>query len=345
MKRYDVIVIGSGQAGLAAGYYLMKKGVSFVLLDKGSEAGEVWRNRYDSLVLFTPRFYSSMPGMPLNGEPGSYAAKNEIAEYLKTYAEQFALPIHYDTEVLSLKKTANRFLVETNQGRYESKKVIIATGPFQKPYIPSISAGLPKGIKQIHTAHYRNEADLQDGSVLVIGAGNSGAQIAVELAQDRDVYLSVGHTIKYMPLMLLGKSIFWWFRELGVMKANLNSAMGKFISRQPDPIFGFDLKNMIREGNIQLKARTKAVTGDSIMFEDNSLLQVQNIVWATGFHSDYSWIQIPGVINGQGKPIHERGISPVSGIYFVGLPWQYRRGSALIGGVGQDAEFIVNRLI
>lgn len=344
MEQYDVVVIGAGQAGLAAGYFLKKKGASFVLLDRGREAGEVWRNRYDSLVLFTPRFYSSLPGLPLKGVQGGYAAKDEIAEYLKTYAGHFALPIRFNTEVMSLKKTANGFAIVTSQGTYESGKVIMATGPFQKPYIPAISTGLSTGVKQIHTAHYRNRSNLQEGSVLVIGAGNSGAQIAVELAKERVVYLSAGHRINYMPLTLLGKSIFWWFLKTGVLKANIHSDLGRFISRRPDPVFGYELKTMIRDGKVRLKPRTQSIAADSAEFADKSCLQVKNVVWATGFRSEYSWIHIPGVLNGSGKPIHHKGISPIAGIAFVGLPWQSRRGSALIGGVGQDAEYIVNCL-
>ncbi|WP_374992211.1 flavin-containing monooxygenase [Paenibacillus sp. LHD-38] len=344
MKQYDVIVIGAGQAGLAVGYYLKKIGISFVLLDKGNEVGEVWRNRYDSLVLFTPRFYSSLPGLPLKGEENGYATKNEIADYFKTYAKYNELPIHFKSEVLSLAQTVNGFHIQTNQAAYESKRVIVTTGPFQKPFIPSISTGLSEDIKQTHTAHYHNLSELNKGSVLVVGAGNSGAQIAVELAKDREVYLSIGHKIKFMPLLLMRKSIFWWFGMLGVLKANIHSKLGKFISRQPDPIFGYELKEMIREGKVKLKPRTKSIASDNITFEDNSSLQVKNIVWATGFHSDYSWIQINNALNKNGKPIHQRGISPIKGIYFVGLPRQYRRGSALIGGVGQDAEYIVNVL-
>ncbi|WP_289142568.1 NAD(P)/FAD-dependent oxidoreductase [uncultured Brevibacillus sp.] len=345
MQSYDIIVVGSGQAGLAAGYFLKKKGLSFVLLEKGKEVGQTWKNRYDSLVLFTPRFYSSLPGKTLEGDPNGYAAKDEIADYLHSYANQIELPIHFQTEVTALKQSSTGFLLETNQGDYAAKNVIIATGPFQQPLIPQMADALPKDIVQIHTAHYLNPSSLQDGPVVVIGAGNSGAQIAVELAKEREVYLSIGHKMKFMPLQLMNKSIFWWFGKIGFLKANIHSKIGKWLSRQHDPIFGFELKEAIQKGAVKLKPRTKRIQSDEIVFADHSTVKVRNIVWATGFYPEYSWIKIPQSLNEKGKPIHHRGISPVSGLYFVGLPWQYRRGSALIGGVGQDAEFIVQQII
>ncbi|MFF2479638.1 flavin-containing monooxygenase [Paenibacillus sp. NPDC058071] len=344
MITYDVIVIGGGQAGLSAGYFLKKRNIPFIILDKESEAGAAWRRRYDSLVLFTPRSYSSLPGLILEGKQEEYPTKNEVADYLGKYATYFDFPIQFQTEVLSVSKLEDIFRITTNRGDYTAKHVIVTTGPFQRPYIPPIADCLNEDIVQLHTAHYRNSNDLQDGTTLVIGAGNSGAQIAVELAESRDVYLSVGHRIKYMPLELLGRSIFWWFGKMGILSASVDTRVGAFIRKQPDPIFGFELRDAIRKGKVRLKPRMDKMAGDTVGFEGNSSLQPKNIVWATGFRPDYSWICIPGVLDELGKPHHQRGISTVSGLYFIGLPWQYRRVSALIGGVGEDAAFIVNHL-
>jgi len=340
MKTYDVVVIGGGQAGLAVGYYLKQQNRSFVILDKGSEAGETWRNRYDSLVLFTPRYYSSLPGLKLDGNVEGYATKNEIAEYLKKYSRQFELPIHFNTEVYSLHKSEDKFYIQTNHEDYVAREVIIATGPFQRPFIPAMSLAVSQEVFQVHTDQYMNPKQLHNGSVLVVGAGNSGAQIAVELAQEREVYLSVGHPISFMPLQLIGKSIFWWFGKLGILSANTDSRLGKLVRNRPDPIFGFQLKALIKQGKVKMLPRTVSVRDKLIHFEDGKSIQVNNIVWATGFHSDYSWIQIPNVVDDKGKPIHDRGVTKIKGLYFVGLPWQYTRGSALIGGVAQDAEYI-----
>jgi putative flavoprotein involved in K+ transport len=150
--------------------------------------------------------------------------------------------------------------------------------------------------------------------------------------------------MKFMPLQLLNKSIFWWFGKIGIYKAGIHSKMGAWLSRQPDPIFGFELKDAIHKGSVQLKPRTERIRFNEIVFSDQTTVKVKNIVWATGFYPDYSWIQIPTILNQKGKPNHERGVSSVPGLYFMGLPWQYRRGSALIAGVGEDAEFIVERI-
>lgn len=226
-----------------------------------------------------------------------------------------------------------------------AEKVVVATGPFQKPYIPPFTESLSDKVYQVHTSRYLNPSQLQEGSVLVVGAGNSGAQIAVELSEDREVYLSVGHKMKFFPLEIMGKSIFWWFKKLGLLNVHINSSLGQFISKQSDPIFGKELKHLIQEGKIKIKPRTESILGDVISFADNSQIQVQNVIWATGFYSDYSWIQIPNVLDHRGKPIHQRGVTSVKGLYFLGLPWQYRRGSALIGGVGADAEYLINDIL
>ena len=339
----DVIIIGAGQAALAAAYYLkLRKQISFLLIGKEKNIGDVWRSRYDSLVLFTPRWFSSLPGLPLEGDQNGFATKNEIADYLDKYAQHFDLPIQLNTEVYSLTKEQGIFKILTNAGEYRARKVVVATGPFQKPLIPKFSAGLSNDIFQVHTSQYVSPALLRDGSVLVVGAGNSGAQIAVELCRERDVYLSVGHKIKFFPLQMIGKSIFWWFKKLGVLDASIHSKLGQFLSKQGDPIFGLELKSFIKTNKIKIKARTETAYSNEISFEDGSKLRVQNVIWATGFYSEYSWIQILGVINDKGKPIHNRGVTPTEGLFFLGLPWQYRRGSALIGGVGQDALYVVD---
>jgi putative flavoprotein involved in K+ transport len=339
-KEVEVLIIGAGQAGLAAAYYLKQKGQAFVVIDKGKETGEAWRKRYDSLVLFTPRWYSALPGLPLKGSLKGYATKDEVADYLQRYAEHFSIPIDFETEVMALTNDHHGFQVITNKGEYRAKKIIVATGPFQKPFIPKFAHAVSKDIYQVHTSSYANPSQLKEGAVLVIGAGNSGAQIAVELSKDREVFLSVGHKMKFLPLEIAGQSIFWWCRAFGVLNAHKQTRFGAWFSRQKDPIFGKDLERLMKQGKVSVKPKTISVQGDRFVFEDQTEIQVQNIIWATGFYSDYSWIQIPGAFDDTGKPINDRGISPVSGLYFLGLPWLHTRGSALIGGVGNDVEYI-----
>ncbi|MBJ6360026.1 flavin-containing monooxygenase [Paenibacillus sp. GCM10012307] len=341
--QVDTLVIGAGQAGLSIAYFLKKYQHNFIIIDQGDEIGEVWRKRYDSLILFTPRWYSSLPGLPLEGDAEGCATKDEISDYLKKYVETFNLPVHLRTNVHLLKKTPTGFVAETSQGTFISKKVIIATGPFQKPFFPvHLSESLPGDVLQLHSSHYSNSNQLKNGNVLIVGAGNSGAQIAVELANEREVWISSGHSLKYMPVRLFGKSIFWWFRKAGILKASIDSVFGQALYRRPDPIFGQDLKLLINDGKVRMKPRAIKVVDGEIEFEDQSCLKFNNIIWATGFYSDYSWLDIPEALNEKGKPIHDRGISSVANLFFLGLPWQYRRGSALIGGVGEDAKYVMD---
>lgn len=341
----DVLIIGGGQAGLAAAYFLAKRKKSYVILDKGKAVGEVWEQRYDSLQLFTPRNYSRLPGMRSSGgNPDGFPTKDEIAAALRQYAEDHQLNIRLDTEVTSLTRNNGEFQAVTNRGTFSARNVIVATGPFQQPYVPPIAERLDPAVTQLHSAHYRNPGDLPPGSVLVVGCGNSGAQIAVELAQSRRVVLSAGHRITFMPLTLVGKSIFWWLDKLGILNAPTDSRVGKMVRKRPDPVFGFELKHMLKRNMIERKPKTVRAENRTIEFSDGSSITVDHVIWATGFRFDYSWLRIPDALDGQGRPLHDQGVSPVPGLYYVGLPWQTSRNSALIGGVGRDAEAIVHRI-
>lgn len=340
----EVLIIGGGQAGLAAAYYLGRHDIPYIILDKGKEVGEVWKDRYDSLTLFTPRSYSRLPGLTLNGEPKEYATKDEITLALKQYAEQHQLRIQLNTEVLSLTQKNGGFQAETNQGIFTARHVIIATGPFQKPHIPTISNDVDASLKQLHSSNYHNPNDLKKGTVLVVGGGNSGAQIAVELAGSHRVIFSIGHRITYIPLSILGKSIFWWFDKLGILNAPSDTRLGQIIRKRPDPIFGLELKRLLKTKQVILKPRTEKVEKSSVYFADKSSVEVDNIIWATGFRSDYHWLNILNALDELGRPFHEKGISPVNGLYYVGLPWQTSRNSALIGGVGTDAAIIAKKI-
>ncbi|WP_123041467.1 flavin-containing monooxygenase [Cohnella candidum] len=334
-ETLDVLVIGAGQAGLAMGGQLQKLGKSFVILGKEEQVGDVWRKRYDSLVLFTPRWYSSLPGLPLMGDPNGYASKDEIAAYLESYALHFGLPVLLGTEVLALDKIDGLFRAFTNRGMFYAKQVVVCTGPFHRPYVPPAAHGLSDGVTQLHSSEYRNASQLRPGSVLVAGAGNSGAQIAVELSSERDVYLSSGHSLKFMPLQLFGKSIFWWFGKTGLLRAGADSPVGRVVRKRNDPIFGLELRDKIRQGQVRLRPRVVDIREDRILFEnDADPLTVSNVIWATGFRSDYGWIQIPGASSGAGP----------EGLFFLGMPWQRNRGSALIGGVGEDSAVLAKRM-
>ncbi|MDL4839845.1 flavin-containing monooxygenase [Aquibacillus rhizosphaerae] len=342
--KYDVVIIGGGQAGLSMGYYLKKSSLTFLILDKSTELGEVWKNRYDSLRLFTPSYFSSLPGLSLDKKSNLYPTKDDIAGYLKVYAEKFSLPIQNNREVQRLHSANNEFVIETNQGIIIADNVVVATGPFQKARIPKFSTSLSDEISQIHSSEYKNPNHLKKGSVLIVGGGNSGAQIAAELSKEREVYLSVGNKMKFLPQDIGNKSIFWYLNKLGVNKASHNTKLGKMLKNKPDPIFGFELKKLIKDRFIMLKPRAISSKNDSVIFKDGSQLSVNNVVWATGYQSDYRWIDIPKLFNDGGFPIHDRGVTLQKGLYFLGLPWQHNRSSALIQGVGEDAKYISNQL-
>ncbi|MBW8350047.1 NAD(P)/FAD-dependent oxidoreductase [Bacillus sp. IITD106] len=341
---YDVVVIGGGQAGLAMGYYLRKTPLSYIILDNNKSVGEAWRKRYDSLVLFTPRSYSSLPGLVLEGDPLGFPTKNEIADYLERYVKTFDLPIQLKCEVTKVRKENDEYHIVADDTILKSKKVIIATGPFHTPRIPSFAKDLPNNVIQLHSSEYKNPSQLNRGSVLVVGGGNSGAQIAVELSDSHETYLSIGHKIRFLPLSIGKKSFFWWCEKIGLLMASGDSFIGKKFKDKPDPIFGFELKEKIKNYEVQLKTRTKSIKENVIQFEDLSTLKVKNVIWATGFNKDYSWIEIHNLFDGNGNIRHTRGITDYAGLYFLGLPWQHRRGSALLLGVGDDAEFLAQHI-
>ncbi|TMV46319.1 oxidoreductase [Paenibacillus mesophilus] len=345
MIEKDVIVIGGGQAGLSMGYYLQKNGSHFVILDANGRTGDSWRNRYDSLFLFTPRMYNSLPGLAFAGRRNGLPAKDEAADYLERYARHFSLPILFNTTITLLKKTQKGFYLRSEQGEeFTAKEVVIAAGPFQKPFIPSFSNGLNPDLYQVHSSHYRNPAELNAGPVMVVGAGNSGAQIAVELAKQHEVTISVGHRMDFKPLYFLGKSIFWYFNKMGLLDADLNTKRASWLKKKPEQIYGLELKNLLNAKTVKMKPRAVSAAGDTIRFEDSTSARAANVIWATGFRSDYSWVHIPGALHTNGIPQHERGVSPIAGLYFLGLPWQSRRGSALMGWVGQDAEYLMRKM-
>ncbi len=341
---YDSIIIGAGQAGLAIAYYLQQENQKFLLIDKAREIGESWKDRYDSLLLFTPRMYSSLPGLPIEGDGQGCPTKDEVVDYLKKYVETYTFPIHLNEEVINVAKENDEFLIETNQREYKAKNVIVATGPFQTPKIPNFSKELSTNVLQLHSSQYKNSNQLVEGNVLVVGGGNSGAQIAVELSKVKETYLAVSKKPVYLPLEINHKSIFWWFDKLGVLKVNRHSLLGKIIQKKGDPIFGLELKQAIKNKEIIMKQRVIGAKMSEIFFEADPSLKVRNIIWATGFKSTYPWLKIDGVIDKAGKVKHNRGETKIKGLYFIGLPWQYRRGSALLQGVGEDASYIVRKL-
>jgi putative flavoprotein involved in K+ transport len=340
VTRYDTIVIGGGQAGLAMGYHLAQRDVDFTILDAGSRVGDSWRRRWDSLRLFTPARYSGLPGMVFPDSPAHLPDKDQVADYFERYAERFELPVRLDTEVRSLAAIGSEFALETSTGAFEAKNVVVATGPFQRPRVPDLAARLRSDTHQLHSSAYRSPLELPPGDVLVVGAGNSGAQIALEISRVRSVTLA-GREVSRLPRTILGVDVFTWvwpvFRLL-----NLDTWLGRRLrerARSADPLIGITQADFASHG-IRRVGRVTEVR-DGLPVVEGEAIDVKTVVWATGYVPDFRWIRLP-VLDQSGAPIHTRGVTAVEGIYFLGLRFQYRQSSALIGGVGTDAEFIAD---
>jgi putative flavoprotein involved in K+ transport len=340
--RFEVIVIGAGQAGLVMGYFLAQQGRHFVILDSAPSIGAAWRARWDSLTLFTPRRYDSLPGLEFPGDADGYPMRDEVIEYLERYAETFKLPIALDNGVQSLSFTDDGFVLEVEDGSsIEANQVIVATGPFQVPRVPTFAADLAPEIFQIHSTGYRRPSDLPEGTVLVVGGGNTGFQIAEELAATHEVHLAVGSRQTPLPQRFLGRDLFWWLGKSGVLHKTVDSRLGQRM-RDRDTLIGSSPRSAKRHG-VDMKPRAVGVSGRTVSFADGKTLDIDAVIWATGYRFDHSWIELP-VADEDGRLRHRRGVTDVRGLYFLGLPWQHTRGSALLGWVKDDAEFIADEI-
>lgn len=341
-KHVEVLVIGAGQAGLSMGYYLAQQGRRFQIVDGAPRIGDSWRKRYNSLKLFTPAAYNNLPGLAFPAPADYYPTKDEVANYLELYARTFQLPVSLNTRVLSLKRSETGYLVQTERQTYHADQVVIATGPFQRPFIPEFSAGLSPDVFQIHTSAYRSPSQLPPGPVLVVGAGNSGVQIAEELSYTRQVYLSVGSRPPVRPQRILGRSVFWWMEKLGLRNVPVNTWLGKKLSAS-DPLFSTDYNTLARKRGVRFLDRLVGASDTLVHTERGERLHVSTIVWATGFRPDFRCVQVP-VFDQSGSPIHTRGVTAAPGLYFLGQRWQYTQGSGLLGGVGRDAAFLAGEI-
>ncbi len=341
----DVLVIGGGQAGLAMGYHLKQARHDFQIVDRHARIGDSWRNRYNSLTLFTPRAYSALPGLPVPGDPNGYPTKDEIADYLEQYADHFGLPVLGGTGVRSLARVDGGFRARTDAGEImDARAVMLATGAFQRPSVPPIAAQLSSEVLQLTPDGYKNPTQVPAGRVLVAGDGATGRQIAAELSVTHEVVLATGRPRRVSPERLLGRSIFWWMDKLGVLGASRESRIGRKIM-QVDPFPGkaLDVKSLRRRG-VRVVGRLFQVDDQQVRFADGESLEVDAVVWATGYRDDSRWVAIPEVKDAHGAFVHQRGVSPVPGLYFIGRSWQWTRDSALLHGVGNDAAYVAARL-
>jgi putative flavoprotein involved in K+ transport len=340
----DVVVVGGGQAGLAMAWHLAQQGRRFVVLEAAPELGHVWRRRWDSLKLFTPAQYDALPGMAFPASADTYPTKDPVADYLQAYAAAFELPVRLDAKVTELRRRDDgSFQVRTAAGEpFQAWQVVVATGPFQVPFVPPQAGGLDPSVTQLHSADYRNPQTLPDGPALVVGGGNSGFQIAEELAATRQVDLSIATRYPMLPQRLAGRDLFWWLTRLGLLRVTVTSRPGRRMSRR-DFVIGTNRRRLQGKG-VRFRPRLVDIDGRIVRFADHSLLEdVGVVVWATGYRPDYAWIDVPGVVR-EGHIVHRRGVTEVPGLYVLGLSWQHTRGSALLGFVNEDAAYLAERI-
>jgi len=341
---FDYIIVGAGQAGLAMAYQLKQINANFLMLDSEDEIGASWLKRWDSLKLFTPTEFNHLPGMPFPAAKGHYPDKFDVANYFKAYVKLFNLPIKLATKVVKVVKSTHGFEVKCASQSYHCQQIIIASGPFQTPFIPPCHQALSADIKQIHSRDYRNPEQLITGDTLVVGAGDSGFQILQEVAQhdlSRQVFFSGNTNALTIPQELLGKTLWWWFKLLGVLSVNKYSWLGKKIKQKMQPVIGIDIKSLLARNNVTAVGHTLDADYNTVFCQHATLNSIKNIIWSTGFRADFSWLDNIE-LDEQGYPVNYRGVSTTIGMYFLGLPWMYTRGSATLGGVHKDAEYLIN---
>ncbi|PKN81761.1 MAG: portal protein [Chloroflexi bacterium HGW-Chloroflexi-9] len=344
-ERHEVIVIGGGQAGLATGYFLARRGVDFVILDANARTGDTWRNRWDSLRLFTPAVHDGLPGLPFPAAANAFPTKDEMADYLEAYVRRFDLPVRHGMAVEGLTAEDGHYVVTAGGQDLEAEQVVVATGAYPTARVPAFAPELAPGIRQLTAAEYRNAGQLLDGGVLVVGAGNSGAEIAMEAAAGHQTWLSGRGTGQVpAPVYAANGRFFWWFAS-HILTRNTpigRKALAK-IESGGGPLIRLRMADVVAAG-VERVSRTVGVRDGRPLLDDGRVLDVSNVVWATGFVADYSWIRLPG-FGDDGTVTHERGVVTGSpGLYFVGLPFQSGFTSAFIGGVERDARRIVDVL-
>jgi putative flavoprotein involved in K+ transport len=335
----EVVVIGGGQAGLAIGHFLAQQGRRFTILEAADAPAAAWRERWDSLRLFTPARFDSLPGKPFPGDPDRYPTRDEVVGYLTDYARD--LPVELSSRVRKLRRDDARYRVELDDRTYEADQVVIATGPFQTPRIPALAARLAPDVHQLHSAAYRNPAQIPAGPVLVVGGGNTGYQIAEELATTHEVHLAVGSQQKPLPQRILGHDIFRYLNALGAVTKTADTRIGRRMKKS-DALVGSSPRRARRKG-VNLHPRATGASGSTVTFADGSGLPLTTVIWATGFALDHAWIDVP-VFGPDGTVIQQRGVTPAPGLYFLGLPWMHTRGSALLGWVKDDAAHVAARI-
>ena len=349
LERFHTIVIGGGQAGLSVGYYLARAGRSFVILDASERVGDVWRGRWDSLRLFTPAAFDGLVGMKFPAPSFSFPTKNEMADYLAAYARHFQLPVRSGVRVNRLSRIGDRYLVEAGAHRFEADHVVVAMSSYQVPRVPSFAKELRAEIRQLHSIEYSNPQQLNPGGVLLVGAGNSGAEIAMELARERSVWMS-GRGTGHVPFRIDGllarlflmRFIFRFvFHRLLTVHTPIGRSARRRMFTQGGPLIRVKPRDLAAAG-VQRVPRVRGVADGLPLLDDGRTLDVANVIWCTGFGNGLSWIDLP-IFEPGGEPQHRSGIAVGEpGLYFVGLHVLHAFSSTMIHGLARDAKRITD---
>jgi putative flavoprotein involved in K+ transport len=352
-ERFETVVVGGGQAGLATGHHLARRGRPFVILDAGQRVGDPWRGRWDSLRLFTPAAYSGLPGMGFPAPAWHYPTKDEVADYLETYAARFQLPVRPGVAVDGLTRRGEQYLVTAGERRFEADNVVVASGAYHTPRVPAFAAELDPAILQLHSSGYRRPSQLREGPTLVVGAGNSGAEIALELAGRHPTWLA-GKESGHVPFRIEGAAARYvfqplLFRVVGHRVLTVDTPIGRRLRPRllahGAPLVRVRPKDLAAAG-IQRVPRVVGVRDGHPLMADQRVVEVANVIWCTGSGPDFSWIDLPVFGEREDEPVHHRGVvASQPGLYFVGLSFLYAMSSGFLPGVDRDAEHVVQAIL
>jgi putative flavoprotein involved in K+ transport len=347
---FDTVVVGGGQAGLIVGHALRERGLDFTILDASPRVGDAWRNRWDSLRLFTQAFMNGLPGKAFPGPGNAFVGKNEVADFLEEYAKEMELPVRSGVRVERLAKDGEGFRLTTTAGTFEGRNVIVAMADYQKPYVPAFATELDPSITQMHTVDYRNASQLPDGPVLVVGLGNSGADIALDLAGSRHTIVA-GQESGAVPFRIeggFGRIVGTRLVRFAMVKVlNTSTPFGrrarpKMLVKGP-PLVRVRPKELEQAG-VQRVGRIEGIQDGKPLTAEGDVLDVDSVIWCTGYRSGFDWIDLP-ILDDKGIPNHKRGVvEDVPGLYFVGLFFLHAMWSETITGVQPDVEYIVRHL-
>ena len=351
-ERYETVVIGGGQAGLAVGYHLKRQGRPFVILDRNQRVGDSWRARWDSLKLYSPAGRDGLPGMRFPAGRTSYPTAHEMADYLEAYATRFDLPVRSGVGIDSLVREDGRYVANAGGRSFAADNVVVATGVFQRPHVPEFASDLDPGITQLHSNAYRNLTQLQEGPVLVVGASHSGSDIAFEAASEHEVILS-GRETGQLPASVesrrgrfLFRGLFFFGTHVLTVDTPIGRKMRPHVRHGGAPLLRYRRRDLQGAGVERVLARAVGVEDGLPVLDDGRVLDVRNVVWCTGFRPDYSWMRFTFEIGDDGFPVQYRGVASSSpGLYVVGLPFLHSFASMLIGGAGRDAERVVRHIV